>query len=67
MVTLDLVRFLDLDPNIESVNVLKGLTAATLCTAGKNGVIAITTKTGSLKAKGPKKTEITIKPILFCK
>jgi len=60
-------RFLDLDPNnIESVNVLKGLAAATLYgTAGKNGVIVITTKTGSLKAKGPKKTEITVNQSYF--
>ena len=42
-------RFLDLDPNnIESINVLKGLAAATLYgTAGRNGVIVITTKTAS--------------------
>ena len=60
-------RFLDLDPNnIESVNVLKGLAAATLYgTAGKNGVIVITTKSGSLKAKGPKKTEITVNQSYF--
>ena len=39
-------RFLDIDPNnIESVNVLKGLAAATLYgTQGRNGVILITTK-----------------------
>ena len=39
-------RFLDLDPNnIASVSVLKGLAAATLYgTAGRNGVIVITTK-----------------------
>ena len=60
-------RFLDLDPNtIESVNVLKGLAAATLYgSAGKNGVIVITTKSGSLKAKGPKKTEITVNQSYF--
>ena len=42
-------RFLDIDPNnIESVNVLKGLAAATLYgTQGRNGVILITTKSGS--------------------
>lgn len=42
-------RFLDLDPeNIASVNVLKGLAAATLYgTAGRNGVIVITTKNKS--------------------
>ena len=60
-------RFLDLDPNsIESVNVLKGLAAATLYgSAGKNGVIVITTKSGSLKSKGPKKTEITVNQSYF--
>ena len=60
-------RFLDLDPNnIESVNVLKGLAAATLYgSQGKNGVIVITTKSGSLKAKGPKKTEITVNQSYF--
>ena len=44
-------RFLDLDPNnIESVNVLKGLAAATLYgTAGRNGVVLITTKNGGCK------------------
>jgi len=42
-------RFLDLDPNnIESVNVLKGLAAATLYgSQGRNGVILITTKSGT--------------------
>ena len=60
-------RFLDLDPNnIASVNVLKGLAAATLYgTAGKNGVIVITTKSGSASNKGPKKTEITINQSYF--
>ena len=60
-------RFLDLDPNnIESVNVLKGLAAATLYgTAGKNGVIVITTKSGSSRGTGPKKTEITINQSIF--
>jgi len=54
-------RFLDLDPNnIESINVLKGLAASTLYgTAGRNGVIVITTKAGSSK-KGVKKSEISI-------
>ena len=53
-------RFLDLDPNnIESVNVLKGLSAATLYgEAGRNGVILITTKNGSGR-KPAKKLEIT--------
>ena len=67
MVTLVQVDFLDLDPNnIASVNVLKGLAAATLYgTAGKNGVIVITTKSGSASNKGPKKTEITINQSYF--
>ncbi|NNF74192.1 MAG: SusC/RagA family TonB-linked outer membrane protein [Flavobacteriaceae bacterium] len=60
-------RFLDLDPNnIESVNVLKGLAAATLYgTAGRNGVIVITTKSGAAGAAGPKKTEITVNQSYF--
>lgn len=59
-------RFLDLDPNsIESVNVLKGLAAATLYgSQGRNGVVLITTKGGTSKA-GPKKTEITINSSIF--
>ena len=59
-------RFLDLDPNnIESVNVLKGLAAATLYgTAGRNGVILITTKNGS-SAGSVKKNEITVSSSLF--
>ncbi|WP_373075007.1 SusC/RagA family TonB-linked outer membrane protein, partial [Zeaxanthinibacter enoshimensis] len=54
-------RFLDIDPNnIASVEVLKGLAAATLYgTQGKNGVILITTKAGAASG-GKKKTEITI-------
>lgn len=59
-------RFLDLDPNnIESVNVLKGLAAATLYgSAGKNGVILVTTK-GGRTTKGPKKNEITVTQSYF--
>ncbi len=59
-------RFLDLDPNnIESVNVLKGLAAATLYgTAGRNGVILITTKSGS-SASAVKKSEVTVSSSLF--
>ncbi len=59
-------RFLDLDPNsIESVNVLKGLAAATLYgSQGRNGVILITTKGGSTQ-QGPKKTEITVNSSMF--
>lgn len=46
-------RFLDLDPNsIESVTVLKGLAATvTYGDQGRNGVILVTTKSGSKKAK----------------
>ncbi|WP_190808727.1 SusC/RagA family TonB-linked outer membrane protein [Flagellimonas sp. S3867] len=60
-------RFLDLDPNsIESVNVLRGLAAATLYgSQGRNGVILITTKGGSSGAAGPKKTEITVNSSIF--
>nr|WP_298923747.1 SusC/RagA family TonB-linked outer membrane protein [uncultured Allomuricauda sp.] len=59
-------RFLDLDPNsIESINVLKGLAAATLYgSQGRNGVILITTKGGSTQT-GPKKTEITVNSSFF--
>ena len=59
-------RFLDIDPNnIENVNVLKGLAAATLYgTQGRNGVILITTKSGSTKA-GSKKNEITVNSSFF--
>ncbi|MGB5822036.1 MAG: SusC/RagA family TonB-linked outer membrane protein [Saonia sp.] len=60
-------RFLDLDPNnIESVNVLKGLAAATLYgTQGRNGVILITTKNGSTAGGAAKKNEITVTSSLF--
>jgi TonB-linked SusC/RagA family outer membrane protein len=60
-------RFLDLDPNnIESVNVLKGLAAATLYgTAGRNGVILITTKNGAAGGGGVKKNEITVSSSIF--
>lgn len=59
-------RFLDLDPNnIESVNVLKGLAAATLYgTQGRNGVILITTKSATA-GTGVKKTEITVSSSFF--
>ncbi len=59
-------RFLDLDPNnIESVNILKGLSATTLYgEAGRNGVILITTKNGSTQqTKG--KTEISVSQSIF--
>jgi TonB-linked SusC/RagA family outer membrane protein len=59
-------RFLDLDPNnIESVNVLKGLAASTLYgSAGRNGVILITTKSGSSR-KTVKKNEVSVTSSLF--
>lgn len=46
-------RFLDLDPNsIESISVLKGLSATVLYgDQGRNGVILVTTKSGSGKKK----------------
>ena len=54
-------RFLDLDPNnIANVNVLKGLAAANLYgTAGRNGVILITTKAGAA-GTGKRKSEISV-------
>ena len=59
-------RFLDLDPNnIESVNVLKGLAAATLYgTAGRNGVVLITTKNGAA-GTSVKKSEVTVSSSIF--
>src|SRR5690606_17527152 len=59
-------RFLDLDPNnIANISVLKGLAAATLYgSAGRNGVIVITTKANSAKA-GPAKTEVTVTQSYF--
>ncbi|HRI22446.1 MAG TPA: TonB-dependent receptor plug domain-containing protein, partial [Panacibacter sp.] len=59
-------RFLDLDPNnIESVNVLKGLSATTLYgEQGRNGVILITTKNGSTQ-KVRNKQEITVSQSYF--
>ena len=60
-------RFLDIDPNnIENVNVLKGLAAATLYgTQGRNGVILITTKSGSTAGGGAAKNEITVNSSYF--
>jgi TonB-linked SusC/RagA family outer membrane protein len=51
-------RFLDIDPNnIESVSVLRGLSATTTYgSQGRNGVILVTTKTG---AKGTGKNRFT--------
>ncbi len=46
-------RFLDIDPNnIESISILRGLSATTTYgSQGRNGVILVTTKTGSTGAK----------------
>jgi len=54
-------RFLDLDPNnIASMSVLKGLSATVLYgDAGRNGVILITTKTGST-SEVSKKFEVSV-------
>ncbi|HMQ46474.1 MAG TPA: SusC/RagA family TonB-linked outer membrane protein [Saprospiraceae bacterium] len=51
-------RNLDLDPNnIESISILRGLSATTLYgSAGRNGVILVTTKTGSGTQKAKKFT-----------
>lgn len=59
-------RFIDIDPNnIESINVLKGLAAANLYgTAGRNGVILITTKNGATGGAS-KKIEITLNQSVF--
>jgi TonB-linked SusC/RagA family outer membrane protein len=56
-------RYLDLDPNsIESINVLKGLAATVLYgSLGRNGVILVTTKSGSGKKRAP---EISIQQTL---
>lgn len=57
-------RFLDLDPNnIDNISVLKGLAATvTYGDQGRNGVILVTTKNGSKKARP---TEITLTQSLF--
>lgn len=57
-------RFLDLDPNsIESISVLKGLAATvTYGDQGRNGVILITTKSGSKKSR---KTEFQVTQSYF--
>ncbi len=59
-------RSFDIDPNnIENIDVLKGLAATTLYgTAGRNGVILITTKTGSSKTLNAKQ-EIQISSSYF--
>ncbi|GAB3960692.1 SusC/RagA family TonB-linked outer membrane protein [Spirosoma harenae] len=57
-------RFLDLDPNnIENISVLKGLAATvTYGDQGRNGVILVTTKSGSKKARP---TEFTVTQSVF--
>lgn len=57
-------RFADIDPNnIESVSILKGLSATALYGGqGRNGVILITTKSGK---KSNKKFEITVNQSIF--
>lgn len=57
-------RFLDLDPsNIESINVLKGLSAAVIYgEQGKKGVVLITTKNG---AKRKKEFEVNVTQSVF--
>lgn len=59
-------RFLDLDPNnIESINILKGLSATTLYgELGRNGVVVITTKNGANR-KTNKKMEVTLNQSVF--
>ena len=59
-------RFLDIDPNtIESINVLKGLSASVLYgEKGRNGVILITTKNGANEGAN-KKTEVTVSTSTF--
>jgi TonB-linked SusC/RagA family outer membrane protein len=49
-------RFLDLDPNnIESISILKGLSATTLYgSAGRSGVVLVTTKSGKTSASNKK-------------
>lgn len=57
-------RFLDIDPNnIENISVLKGLAATvTYGDQGRNGVILVTTKNGSKKARP---TELTLTQSIF--
>lgn len=59
-------RFLDLDPNnIESIDVLKGLSATTLYgELGRNGVVVVTTKNGSSRRTN-KKLEVTVNQSIF--
>lgn len=55
-------RFLDLDPNnIAEISILKGLSATVLYgEAGRNGVILVTTKNGSVGEETDKKFEVSV-------
>ena len=55
-------RFLDLDPNsIAEISILKGLSATVLYgEAGRNGVVLVTTKNGSISPDLDKKTEVSV-------
>ncbi len=55
-------RFLDLDPNnIAEISILKGLSATVLYgEAGRNGVVLVTTKTGSVDSEKDKGFEISL-------
>ncbi|MDE0470603.1 MAG: SusC/RagA family TonB-linked outer membrane protein, partial [Ekhidna sp.] len=59
-------RFLDLDPNnIEEISILKGLAASTLYgTQGRNGVVLVTTKSGS-SSNGNRKMDISVTQSIF--
>jgi TonB-linked SusC/RagA family outer membrane protein len=59
-------RFLDLDPNnIESISILKGLSATTLYgSAGSKGVVLVTTKSGNTKDIN-KKMEVSFSQSLY--
>ncbi len=59
-------RFADLDPNsIETINILKGLAATTLYgSAGRNGVILVTTKSGNTKSIN-KKMDVNFSQSLY--
>ena len=59
-------RFLDLDPNnIESISILKGLSATTLYgSAGSKGVVLVTTKSGNTKDIN-KKMEVSVSQSLY--
>jgi TonB-linked SusC/RagA family outer membrane protein len=59
-------RFLDIDPNsVESISVLKGLSATTIYgSEGRNGVIIITTKNGS-ESMAAAKENVTVNQSIF--